>query len=520
MSPSSAAADASDEAPQGVVFPVAADGTTSTLALNQAVFVDAVSTAAPEVAAVLEDESSWRDRYAGHIRSLLEVGMRSDVDAMTISRDGLTSLRGRMRFRRWGDEMSIDDAMRRYDETALGTATVVGNGRAGPTGLSVPYHGRVLAGDELRVQLDDWVARGITEPSFAQALSMVIDNPDWLDLSDQSMAVLGAGSEMGPLEQLCQWGAHVWALDLPRADVWRRIVATARRGWGRVSVPVHAEHPFAGREVVQAEDGALVEAAGANVITHTPEVLRWLQAINGPLTVGNYVYADGGIHVQASVAIDAIMTGLQARADPLMLAFLATPTDVFSVPADVVLDAQQRYRGSSAPALLERPVSLLSGGRVFEPHYADAVYQADAGTYGIADNLVVRQGPNYALAKRMQRWRASVARDQGTAASLNIAPPTRTRSVVKNRVFALAYAGMSRFGLEVFDPPASNALMAGMLVHDLRNPQSSANPGVPLDHPLDLFVDGANPGGMWRSGYEPNSIMAAAAIAGLFEGRA
>jgi hypothetical protein len=157
---------------------------------------------------------------------------------------------------------------------------------------------------------------------------------------------------------------------------------------------------------------------------------------------------------------------------------------------------------------------------VFEPHYAKAVYQGDRGTFGIADNLVVRQGPNYALAKRMQRWRASVARDEGTAASLNIAPPTRTRSVVKNRVFALAYAGMSRFGLEVFDPPASNALMAGMLVHDLRNPQSSANPDVVLRHPLDLFVDGANPGGMWRSGYEPNSIMAAAAVAGLFEGRA
>ena len=34
-------------------------------------------------------------------------------------------------------------------------------------------------------------------------------------------------------------------------------------------------------------------------------------------------------------------------------------------------------------------------------------------TYGIADCLVVEQGPNYALAKRIQQWRATLARHQG-----------------------------------------------------------------------------------------------------------
>lgn len=92
--------------------------------------------------------------------------------------------------------------------------------------------------------------------------------------------------------------------------------------------------------------------------------------------------------------------------------------------------------------------------------------------------------------------------------------------MVKNRAFALAYGGMKRFGLEVFDPATSNALMAGMLVHDLRNPHSTAHADVPMEHPLDLFVMGANHGGMWRCPYEPNSIMEAAALAGLFEGRA
>ena len=50
---------------------------------------------------------------------------------------------------------------------------------------------------------------------------------------------------------------------------------------------------------------------------------------------------------------------------------------------------------------------------------------------------------------------------------MNVAPPTRTRSVVKNRALAAAYAGAHRFGVEVFEPATSNVLMAALLVHDL-----------------------------------------------------
>ena len=376
-----------------------------------------------------------------------------------------------------------------------------------------------LKATRLRRQLDDWVERGIAEPSFAAAITAVLDNPGWLDLSDHSFAVLGAGSEMGPFSQFCQWGARIWALDLPNKHVWERVVATARAGQGTVLLPVPPGHELDGRVVEGAELEAVAEVAGVNLITRAPEVRRWLSPVPGPLTVGNYVYADGGTHVRVSVAIDAVMTQLQADRQDLTIAFLATPTDVFSVPWDAVIDARRRH-GGRGPRRLEQPLGRISRGRLFEPHYAGSAYPDASPPYGIADNLVVRQGPNYALAKRLQRWRATVAREQGVTASLNIAPPTRTRSVVKNRAFALAYAGMGKFGLEVFDPPTANTLMAAMLVHDLRNPASSAKPTTSLTHPLDLFVDGANPGGMWRCAYEPNSIMTAAALAGLFERRA
>lgn len=504
---------------QGVSFPDGPDGTVSTLALNRAVFADAARRTSADLARQIEAVSDWRSDYPRHVYDLLALGMQSPENAIAISEDGLDALRTRMVFRRGGHEGPIDGAMAAA-EAGFGTATVPAAQRAPVNELIVPYQGRQLHGDGLLRQLDDWVARGIAEPSFASAIALVLENPDWLDLADQSVAVLGAGSEMGPFAHLCRWGARLWAVDLPRPQVWRQVLALAESGRGAVHVPVPLGGPWHGSTVGPDDLDALAEVAGANVITDAPAVARWLADAPGPLTVGNYVYADGGTHVRVSVAIDAVMTTLQQQRDDLSLAFLATPTDVFSVPWQVVEDARRRYEQQSLASRLVRPLRPVSGGRAFQPHYATTALPDADPPFGIADNLVVRQGPNYALAKRMQRWRATVARQQGVAASLNIAPPTRTRSVVKNRAFALAYAGMSRFGLEVFDPPASNALMAALLVHDLRNPQASAKPDVALAHPLDHFVDAANPGGMWRCPYVPNSIMAAAAVAGMFERRA
>ncbi len=92
--------------------------------------------------------------------------------------------------------------------------------------------------------------------------------------------------------------------------------------------------------------------------------------------------------------------------------------------------------------------------------------------------------------------------------SANVAPATRTRSVTKNRVLAAAYAGAHRFGVEVFAPETSRALMAALLVHDLRRPPA------PLAHPDDLFVESAAHGGFWRVPYAPRSVLTLAAAAG------
>jgi hypothetical protein len=95
-----------------------------------------------------------------------------------------------------------------------------------------------------------------------------------------------------------------------------------------------------------------------------------------------------------------------------------------------------------------------------------------------------------------------------------VAPATSTRSVTKNRLLAAAYAGASRFGVEVFEPDTSNALMAALLVHDLRSDRSAADPAVGRGDPLELFVEGAAHGGLWRAPWQPPSVLGVAAATG------
>ena len=248
----------------------------------------------------------------------------------------------------------------------------------------------------------------------------------------------------------------------------------------------------------------MVEAAG---------VREWLTRAPSRLVVGNYVYADGTAFARLSMAVDAVSAALLAARPDTVLALLATPTDVFAVPPETVHAARARYAERGWRGLAQGPVQLLSGRRLFRPNYPDTVSAADGRRFGVADCLVVQQGPNYALAKTIQRWRALVAHADGGTVSANVAPPTRTRSVLRNRVLAAAYTGARQFGVEVFSPATSATLMAALLVHDLRNP-----PGR-LDNPHDLYASGANHGGLWRVPYEPRSVLGMAVMLGLVDRR-
>ena len=312
---------------------------------------------------------------------------------------------------------------------------------------------------------------------------------------------------MGPLHSLCRWNATVAPIDVGDPAIWTRILATIRGGTGRALVPTFDPSGVG--------DQDLAEVAGVNLVTHMPEIARWLDETAGPFTLGNYIYADGAMHVRVSMAVDAIAEHLTATRNDVSLAVLATPTDVFAVPEDAVVMSQRGQPRGPVGGLAQTAVRAATRGRLYAPNYPTTLATPDGQRLGIADSLVKQQGPNYALAKRLQRWRASLARSSGITTSINVAPPTRTRSVLRNRALAAAYAGAHRFGIEIFDPPTSNTLMAAMLVHDLRNPKSVAHPEMTLQHPAELFWSGANHGGLWRTPHAPRSVLGIAVVLGM-----
>jgi hypothetical protein len=419
-----------------------------------------------------------------------------------------------------GDEPDLDDLLTLAAGRSLGTATVAGMGEP-ERELFLPYRGQRLRGDDLARRLDAWVSAGVIEPSCADAVREVAAHPEWLSLPGRTVAVLGAGSEIGPLPVLLRWGATVAGVDLAQPRIWQRVLHDARSGAGTLHVPVPggpADGQAAGAGVAGGEvagvdvagtaggaaGGDVAGTAGADLTRQVPEVADWLAGLGGSLVLGNYVYADGAANVRVCCAADALTLRLQAARDDLALAFLATPTDVFAVPADAVEQSARAYAGRPlAVKLAGRPLRTLSGGRLLRRAYLPG------SDPGISDCLVAQQGPNYALAKRLQRWRASVARDGGSTVSLNVAPPTRTRSVVKNRALAAAYAGAHRFGAEVFEPDTTRVLMAALLVHDL-----NTGGGPVHDHPWQDEAHAAAHGGLWRIAWAPRSALGLAALLG------
>jgi len=367
----------------------------------------------------------------------------------------------------------------------------------------VPYKDRDLKGEAVRDQVRKWVTYGTIEPEAGQAIIDVIKNKDWIDLSDQYFVLLGAGSAMGPLLVLLSLGANVIAVDLNRPQIWERLIGLARNSCGKMIFPLSKPQG----EIKDDKD--LFACAGCNLFTQTPEISNWVQAVEPekPLVVGGYAYLDGALHVKVALAMDAVMKGVcENRKKPVTLAFLCTPTDVHMIPASAHEEAKKNFKNLP----LWQKICLKFG---LKSNVLAPIKSAAGIDIHLVDGLVVDQGPNYALAKRMQHWRAIVARMSGHAVSTNIAPSTATRSVVSNVQFAAAYGGMHHFKpMEVMYQETSNAVMAAILIHDVRNKAGVAQPSTHIQHPLELFASGGFHGGVWRAGVSIGSMGVFAAL--------
>lgn len=501
-----------DESGAGVQFPETSSGRRSSTATSALVLAAAVESLEPALAQAMREESRWRQRYGRYLVDLVRLAVRSGPKASSIARHGLEAVHETFRFERAGESMTPRDALHRFREPTLHTAVVQGTGERRQR-LVVPYRGEWLEGDALRRQIDAWAGAGVMEPAAAGALHRVCRHEAWLDLRDLQFVLLGAGAELGPFAALSRLGAGIIAVDLDRPDLWRRLLGLAREHAGRLVLPLRRPCP------ADATDEQLAQAAGCDLLTMTPEIRTWLASQEGPLCIGGYAYLHGQHHVRVEVAMDAIMEDLARARDDVSLAFLLTPTDVFAIPEEAAAAAKAAWRQAGLRALWRRPLCALSNGRLYAPNAVLESRDPAGRRYPIFDGIVPAQGPNYALAKRLQKWRAVAAREAGVRVSANVAPPTATASVLTRRAFAAAYAGAPHYGAEIFAPETANALMTALLIHDLRSDESLADPAVELGHPLDLFSQQAVHGGLWRIAYQLRSVLEMAAIRGFVSGK-
>lgn len=504
---------------KGIDFPLdTKSNTRSTTIVNQgaiAASLAAIDGAAGQAAAA---EKNWRFGYAKHIVRNVELSCGSEEKCLAAAKAGLLYLHKNFEYvLPGGNSISVDEAMKTIKGT-FNTMEIVGTKTRDPKfEFTVPYQKfgskdvTNLKGKALLDQLDLWVKRGTIEADARDAVANMINKPEFCgsSLKDKYFVLLGAGSAMGPLRVLLELGANIIAVDIDRDFVWKRLIEMARNSPGRMIVPL--KKPSS--EIK--DDADLFKNAGADLLNDTPKICNWIKELvpGKQLVLGGYAYLDSALFVRLAVAMDAIMAGvLEVRKDAA-LAFLCSPTDVF-VTDNACRDAQKAQLAKTP--LWQQALRMVLPKRMLTPNAIKQAQSADGKTtYSIVDGLAVAQGPNYALAKRLQHWRCMLARAAGHTVSTNIAPSTATASVVHNPQFAAAYVGMGYFRpMEIVYQDLSNAVMTALLLNDVCNPTSAANPKTDIGNEITLFGKTSMHFGIWRMAFKCGSIGEVSALIG------
>jgi len=296
----------------------------------------------------------------------------------------------------------------------------------------------------------------------------------------------------------------------PTSGVWKRLCETAKNSPGSLVFPLSKPQS----ECKGEED--MYQSSGCDLMKQPGEIANWLvdwQKTLPPaakVMIGNYTYLDGDLHVKLALCADYCIQKLRKARPSTGVAFLCTPTDIHVCTEASDRAARDNYGSGFGSLGLEKLANLLSNGKFLKKNFQPPVEATGGKKIRLVDGLSVAQGPNYALAKRMQHWRAQVEFDAGATVSSMVAPSTATISVIHNKTFAWAYGGMPYFKYEIFKQETTNALMAAMLMHDTLNPAGPKNPAnkakFKIDNSLELFSTQGCHGGLWRSPYKVDSL--------------
>jgi hypothetical protein len=386
--------------PRGLVWPITdvKEGTgeeiRSSTDTSKSILAAAVGSVDAKAAEDVKAEKKWRFGYVKHLAKMVEVQCKSPEDALRIARAGLDAAYSTFQFvsKDGNTTTTFAEAMSAKNDTKFFTGYV--RGEVPPEKnrkLEIAYKGRKISGDELKAQVRKWVDYGTIEPSAGDAIILCSENPKWIDLSDRYFVLLGAGSAMGPLEVLLSLGANVVAIDLDRPFIWKRLIESAKNSSGSITFPMTKEQKDC------ATDDDIYGCAGCNLFTETPIVRDWLVDLypGKAFTIGSYAYLNGALHVQVSLAMDAICRDLCARreAGKTSLAYLCTPTDLHLVPKEAHDAAASAYADYSKSPFCS-VMKLLGGKKLLRKNVRDPV-SGTGGDFYYVNGISVAQGPNY-----------------------------------------------------------------------------------------------------------------------------
>jgi hypothetical protein len=254
-------------------------------------------------------------------------------------------------------------------------------------------------------------------------------------------------------------------------------------------------------------DAEVAKAAGADCLVDTPELAAWLATLlpGRQLVIGGYIYLDGEAFVRAAVAMDAIMRVVQEARGPngCALAFIDTPSHAHLVPSDAADFAEALWE--SRPAW-QKAVQAVPGLNALRRARFERVAGCEASeSLVLASSVIVnQQGPNYAMAKFICRWRCLSAVAAGFAVSVNTGPPALTDSVMHADMVGKALLQMGHFAPNMFYKPTTvEAIMTALLLVDVVQRQKQKEEA---EHPMTMFYQQAWHGGGWRCPFVADSL--------------
>ncbi|GMI51783.1 hypothetical protein TeGR_g12981, partial [Tetraparma gracilis] len=409
-------------APPGLCWPMdAKTGRAATTPVNKSVWVSVLqslgSASALAAAEAIGSEKNWRANYTRHVHAVaVEQAAATPERCLASCARGLAELNSVMMFRtadtskHKGATITAEQAFKdpATTEAVFTTTTSAGTGAAAAAYSIVPPVGHPsfpnpISGPELAAQADAWAAYGCVEPSAAASLKAVAAAPDPGELARGKVFVLlGATSALGAFR--------------PLADLGATIACVARPG-KRIDALVEAAKSTAATLLLPTCGGR----RGADMLSDGPALAEWIAGLGGEgrrIVLCSYAYLDGEAHVRASVAMDLIAKVVMEQRPDTALVQLVSPATSHLASRESMEASARRYAGG--------PMwhALLSPAGQFRPNAA----KPNAGGLCVVNGLSNMQGPNYALAKTSQQWRAMVAKGEGKTVSAAHAPAARTAS--------------------------------------------------------------------------------------------